>query len=97
MENGSAVVKSLVTRASDGVEDDRYLCQEVRGGRPCYGGGRLWYGRKCLWYGGGRLWYCVVWRAPCCVVGHPGVGLLVWSRAPWCGGERPGVEKSALR
>ena len=36
-------------------------------------------------------------RAPCCVEGHPGVGFLVWSRAPWCGGERPGVEKSALR
>ena len=59
MENGSAVVKPLLTRTSDGVEDDRYLCQEVRGGRPCYGEG--------------RLWYCVVWRAPCCVVGHPGV------------------------
>ena len=35
-------------------------------------------------------------RAPCCVVGHPDVGLLVWSRAPWCGGERPGVEDIAL-
>ena len=30
MENGSAVVKPLVTRAPDGVEDDKYLCQEVR-------------------------------------------------------------------
>ena len=25
MENGSAVVKPLVTRTSDGVEDDRYI------------------------------------------------------------------------
>ena len=49
-----AVVKPLVTRTSDGVEDDRYLCQEVRGGRPCYGGGRLWYGGGRLWYRGER-------------------------------------------
>ena len=54
MENGSAVVKPLVTSTSDGVEDDRYLCQEVRGGRPCYGGGRLWYGGGRLWYRGER-------------------------------------------
>ena len=56
MENGSAVVKPLVTRTSDGVEDDTFV-KRLGGGCPCCGGGRLWYGRKYLWYGGGRLWY----------------------------------------
>ena len=37
MENGSAIVTPLVTRASDGVKDDTFV---KRGERPCCG--------KCL-------------------------------------------------
>ena len=55
MENGSAVIKPLVTRTSDGVEDDTFV-KRLEEGAPV-AEGRLWYGRKCLWYGGGRLWY----------------------------------------
>ena len=34
MENGNAVVKPLVTRTSDGLDDDRYVCTFVKNAAP---------------------------------------------------------------
>ena len=55
MENGSAVVKPLVTRTSDGIEDDTFV-KRLEEGAPVAEEGVSGTEKKCLWYGGGRLW-----------------------------------------
>ena len=80
MENGSAVVKPLVTRTPDGIEDDTFV-KRLEEGVPVAEESISGTEKVPLVR---RRAPVVQRRAPCCVVGHrhPGVGLLVWSRAP---------------
>ena len=109
MENGSAVIKPLVTRTSDGVEDDTFV-KRLEEGVPVAEEGvsgteesasgtqegacgteesALLCSRTSWCRAPGVEESALVWRSA-----------LVWSalvsrRAPWCGGERPGVKESA--
>ena len=78
MKNGSAVVEPLVTRTSDGVDDDTFV-KRLEEGAPVAEEGVSGTEEGASGTEEGPV---VQRRAPCCVVGHPGVGLLVWSRAP---------------
>ena len=92
-------IMEALSRTSDGVDDDTFV-KRLEEGAPVAEEGVSGTEESAS---GTEKGACgTERRVPSCVVGHPGVGLLVlssammWRRAPWCGEERPEVGDSAL-